>query len=137
MMVDLIIFSFGLSGCFWIIYVFYTAIRIQWFIVKRYEIETDLMGTIAFKEHATFTRSLPPFFSSAMYTAHLLMCLWGWPIFYNKKPFRDIDNPAKVLSHFSKDELRRVRMYGIGGAILILHMIVAYILKYTRPVLYG
>jgi hypothetical protein len=137
MNVDIPIFVFGVSGCFWIIYALYTAIRIQLFIVKRYEIETDLMDTIAFKEHATFTRSMPPFFSSAVYTGHLLLFLWGWRISRNKKAFRDIDNPSKVLCHFSKDELRRVRMYGISGTILTLHMIVAYIVKCTRPVLYG
>jgi len=50
-MVDLCIFSFGLSGCFWISYGLYVAVRIQWFIVKRYENETyflffnDVHGT--------------------------------------------------------------------------------------------
>jgi hypothetical protein len=129
----LILFLFGLSGGFWIIYVLYTAIRIQWFIVKRYEIETDLLDTIAFKEHATFTRYLPPFFSSAMYTGHLLMFLWGWRISRNKKAFRDIDNPTKVLRHFSKGELIRVKKYGISSIILVLHMIALYIIDYLLP----
>jgi hypothetical protein len=129
----LILFLFGLSGGFWIIYVLYTAIRIQWFIVKRYEIETDLMESIFFKEHATFTRAVPPFFSSAMYTAHLLMCLWGWQIFCNKKVFRDVDNPTKVLRHFSEGELRRVKKYVISSIILVIHMIALYIVDYLLP----
>jgi len=129
----LTLFLFGLSGGFWIIYVLYTAIRIQWFIVKRYEIETDLMESIFFKEHATFTCVVPPFFSSAMYTAHLLMCLWGWRIFCNKKVFRDVDNPSKVLCHFTENELRRVKKYGISSIILVLHMIALYIIDYVMP----
>ena len=117
----------ALSGCFWIIFVLYTAIRIQYFIVQRYEIETDLMEMNFFKEHATFTRAVPPFFSSAMYTAHLLICHCGWRIFHNKKAFKDVDNPAKVTRHFSEGELKRVKIYGISCIILILHMIFAYI----------
>ena len=132
----LLLFLFGLSGGFWMIYCLYTAIRIQYFIVKRYEIETDLMDTIAFKEHATFTRSVPPFLSSAMYTGHLLLFLWGWRISRNKKAFRDIDQPSKVLNHFSKGELKRVKMYGISFLVVILHMSVAYSLKYYRPELF-
>jgi hypothetical protein len=133
----LILFVFGLSGGFWMIYGLYVSFRIQWFIVKRYEIETDLMDTIAFKEHATFTRHLPPFFSSAMYTGHLLMFLWGWRISRNRKAFRDIDNPSKVLSHFSKDELRKVKMFGISSIVVILHMIIAYLLNFYRPELFS
>jgi hypothetical protein len=124
----------SVSTCFWIIYGLYTAIRIELFIVKRYEVETDLMDAIFFKEHATFTRSLPPFFSSALYTGHLSMVLWGWRIYRSKKAFRDIDNPSKVLKHFSTDELKRVRMYGISGTILILHVIGIYIFKYIQSV---
>jgi hypothetical protein len=136
-MVDICIFFFGLSGCFWITFGLYVAVRIQWFIVKRYEIETDLMDSIFFKEHATFTRAVPPFFSSAMYTAHLLMCLWGWRIFHNKKVFRDVDNPSKVTMKFSKRELKRVRMYGISCILIALHGIAFYILRYIRPEIYG
>jgi hypothetical protein len=136
-MVDLFIFFFGLSGCFWITFGLYVAVRIQWFIVKRYEIETDLMEAIFFKEHATFTRSLPAFFSSALYTGHLLMLLWGWRIYRNKKAFRDIDHPSEILSHFSQAELRKVKKFGVSGIIVIIHMIGVYILKYTRPVLFG
>jgi hypothetical protein len=36
------------------------------FIVKRYEQQTSLLDTVFFKEHATFTRYIPDFFSSAM-----------------------------------------------------------------------
>ena len=128
-----ILFLFGVSGGFWIIYGLYISFRIQRFIVKRYETETDLLDTIAFKEHATFTRYLPPFFSSAMYTGHLLIFLWGWRISHNKKAFRDIDNPTKVLRHFSEDELRRVKMFGISSIILVLHMIALYIIDYVLP----
>jgi hypothetical protein len=132
----LILFLFGLSGGFWMIYGFYISFRIEWFIVKRYEVETDLMDAIFFKEHATFTRSLPPFFSSALYTGHLLMLLWGWRIYSNKKAFRDIDKPSKVLCHFSSHELRKVKMFGISCIVVVLHMIVLYVLDYFRPELF-
>jgi hypothetical protein len=137
MMIDLCIFSFGLSCGFWMIYGLYTAIRIQHFIVKRYEIETNLMDAVFFQEHATFTRWLPPFFSSALYTGHLMMLLWGWRIYYNKKAFRDIDKPSKVLSHFSKGELKRVKKYGISMIVVILHMIIGYLLNSYCPELFS
>jgi hypothetical protein len=130
------LFVFGLSGGFWMIYCFYVSLRIEWFIVKRYEIETDLMDAIFFKEHATFTRALPAFFSSALYMGHLLMLLWGWRIYNNKKAFRDIDNPSKVLRHFSDNELRRVKMCVISFAIFTFHIIAAYTLKLCRPELF-
>ena len=103
MMNDLCMFSFGLSCGFWMIYGLYTAIRIQHFIVKRYEIETDLMVSIFFKEHAMF------------------------------KVFRDVDNPLKVLFHFTENELRRVKKYGISSIILVLHMTALYIIDSLLP----
>jgi hypothetical protein len=125
--IELFLDIVALSGCFWIIYGLYVSIRIEFFIVKRYEVETDLMDAIFFKEHATFTRSLPAFFSSALYTGHLLMLLWGWRMYRKKKAFRDIDDPSKVLNHFSKDELRRVKTFGISCIILTAHVIIVYI----------
>lgn len=59
---EFIIDLFALSGGFWLLFSFYTSFRIRRFIVKRYEQETDLLNSIYFKEHATFTRYLPIFF---------------------------------------------------------------------------
>ena len=52
----------GISLCASGLFGLYISIRIERFIVKRYEEETDLLNTVFFREHATFTRSIPDFF---------------------------------------------------------------------------
>lgn len=111
----------ALSGGFWLIYGFYISIRIERFIVKRYEEETDLLSTVFFREHATFTRSIPNFFSSAMYTSHLLMCLWGWWLYAGRKVFRDIEDPAFVIQKFSKKEIRWVKGFAVSCLVIAIH----------------
>lgn len=123
----------GLSGGFWLIYCLYISIRSMRFIVNRYEQETDLLETIFFKEHATFTRYLPDFFSSAMYSSHLLICKWGWRIYHNKKMFRDIDNPEMILRNFSTKEIRKIKWYAISGLMFIIHCVLYYIFRYMWP----
>lgn len=119
----------SLSGCFWMVLFLYISIKIERFIVKRYEQETDLLDTIFFKEHATFTRSIPDFFSSVMYTSHLLMCRWGWFLYKNRKMFRDISDTEVVTKHFSKKEMRLVKWFGISGLVFAAHGIGFYFLK--------
>jgi hypothetical protein len=123
----------GLSCGFWIIYGVYISIRIERFIVKRYEQETDLLNTVFFKKHATFTRSLPDFFSSSLYNAHLLMCVWGWRLYKNRKMFRDIDNPKIVTQHFSTKEIRQAKWFLISGIAFILHGAAYYIFSLIWP----
>lgn len=135
--IELLLDFWALSFCSWLIYAFYITLRVQWFIVKRYEVETDLIDTIFFKEHATFTRIAPSFFSSTMYTVHLLMCLWGWSFFRKKKVFRDVDNPLKVLNNFSSAELLKVKRSAIGTLVVILHGIAYFAFKYKWPVIFG
>ncbi len=123
----------SLSGGFWLLYAFYTSFRIRGFIIKRYEQETDLLNTVYFKEHATFTRYIPDFFSSAMYTAHLISFLWYWNYFKKKKPYRDIKDAKDVLQHFSSKEIGRVKWFAINGLILIFHGIAYYIFRAIWP----
>lgn len=111
----------GISLCAWGLFAFYTSFRIRRFIVKRYEQETDLLNTVFFKEHASFTRYLPNFFSSVTYATHLLMCVWGWWLYSKRKVFRDVQDPNFVIQHFSPKEIRRVKWFAINGAILVAH----------------
>ena len=108
----------AVSGCCWVLYALYNSIRIQKFIIKRNEEETDLLNTVFFREHATFTRYLPPLMSSPMYTSHLSMCLWGWRIYKGRKMFRDLEDPTLVTRHFSSKEIRRVRWFALNVFIL-------------------
>ncbi len=124
---------FALSLCIWIVFGLYISIRIERFIVKRYEQETDLLNTIFFKEHATFTQNIPNFFSSAMYTSHLLMCVWGWSFYRKRKMYRDIGSPEIITCHFSEKEIRQVKWFAISGLIVIIHGIAYYSLRLIWP----
>jgi hypothetical protein len=121
---------FAISLCAWGLFGLYISIRIERFIVKRYEKETDLLNTVFFKEHATFTRYIPAFFSSAMYTSHLLMCVWGWWLYAKRKPFRDIEDPIFVIQHFSQKEIRRAKWFAISCLIVAFHGI-AYLVFWS------
>ncbi len=123
----------GLSGGFWLLFGLYISIRVEQFIVKRYEKETDLLDTVFFREHATFTRHIPDFFSSAMYSSHLLMCVWGWWLYEKRKVFRDIKDPFIVIQHFSQKEIRRVKWFAISCLIVALHGIAYLFLRFTWP----
>jgi hypothetical protein len=118
---------------FWVIYGLYISIRIERFIVKRYEQQTNLLDTVFFREHATFTRYIPDFFSSAMYTSHLLMCVWGWGFYKNRKMYRDIDSAETITGHFSAKEIRQAKCFAISGLIFIIHGIAYYIFKLIWP----
>jgi hypothetical protein len=128
---------FAFSGGFWILFGLYTSIRIERFIVKRYEEETDLLNTIFFKEHATFTRVIPNFFSSALYTSHLLMCLWGWWLYAKKKAFRDIKDPIFVIRHFSQKEVLRVKWFAISCIVVAFHGIAYFLFRSIWPEVLG
>jgi hypothetical protein len=111
----------SVSACFWSLFLVYMSIRIHLFIVKRYEKETDLLDTVYFKEHATFTKSLPGFMASALYMGHLLSFIWWWDYCRNKRPYRDIKESVEVIRYFAAKEIRRVKWFAIGSLILIFH----------------
>jgi hypothetical protein len=115
------------------IFCLYISIRIERFIVKRYEHETDLLNTIYFKEHATFTRYIPNFFSSAIYTSHLLTFIWGWNYFRKKKPYRDIRKADDVIRNFSNQELRCAKWFAICCLIIAIHVAGYFIFKSICP----
>jgi hypothetical protein len=123
----------SISGAFWSLFCFYTSIRIMQFIVRRYEQETDLLKTIYFKEHATFTRYLPGYLSSGLYIAHLISFIWLWNYCRKKRPYRDIAKADQVLRHFSIKEIRKIKIYVISGIILIFHGLVYLIFHIIRP----
>ena len=120
-----------MSACFWLLLALFVSIRIQLFIVKRYERETDLLDTICFKEHATFTRMIPGFFSSSIYIAHLLSVVWLWNICSKKKPFRDISSPQDITQFFSKKEIRRVKWFAYLSIILYVHLCTDFLIRYS------
>lgn len=122
-----------LSGGVWIILGLYFSVRMQIFIVKRYEKETGLLNTVFFEEHATFTRYLPGFLSSAMYASHLLMVLWGWSIYKSKKAYRDIKDPSAVTLHFTAKEVRIVKWFGICSFLALSHAVALFIFKFIWP----
>lgn len=130
---EFLIDLFALSGGFWLLFAFYTSFRIRSFIIKRYEQETDILNTVFFKEHASFTRYLPDLFSSVTYTTHLLMCVWGWRIYSKRKVFRDVQDPNFVIQHFSSKEIRRVKWFAINGAVLVAHGIAYFIFRSRWP----
>jgi len=131
--IDLFAGLWGLSLCAWGIFGLYISIRIERFIVKRYEQETDLLDTVFFREHATFTRHIPDFFSSAMYASHLLMCVWGWWLYARRKAFRDIKDPFFVIQHFSRQEIRRVKWSAIIYLVLALYGVTYLIFRSIWP----
>ena len=127
----------GLSGAIWLLLGIYISIRIERFIVKRYEEETDLLDSIYFKEHATFTRHLPDFFSSALYTSHLTTFIWVWNYVKKRKAYRDIEDAQQVLRHFSKQEILRVKGFTVSIAILVIHGIAYLVFRSVWPEVFG
>jgi hypothetical protein len=124
---------FALSLCSWGIYSLYNILRLQTFIVRRYEEETELLNTVFFKDHVTFSRYLPGFLSSALYGGHLLMCVWGWRLYGGKKVFRDISNPDFVTHHFSQKEIRRIKTYAVCFVAIAIHGVSFLIFRVIWP----
>lgn len=84
--IDHLAVLWALSLCSWGIFCFYLLIRIDRFIVKRYEQQTDLLNTLYFMEHAVQSRYAPMFISSGVYMAHLLSIAWCWNYVRKKNP---------------------------------------------------
>ena len=129
-----------LSACSWTIFGLYMALSIQRFIVKRYQEETDLSRTYFFSRHMPFARHLPNFFSSPLYSSHLLMFVWGWKFVKfvkekrkNVKYYDDIIGPEEITRYFSRKEIRRVKISTIVYLIIIAHVIAYYIFGLIWP----
>jgi hypothetical protein len=105
--------------------------------VNRYENETCLTKTIFFQNHVPFVRSLPSSFSAGFYGVHLLMCIWGWPIFCKKTVFKDIKDPSFVSGFFSAKEVRRVKWMLISGLMFFAHGVAYFFFRFIWPEPFG
>jgi hypothetical protein len=92
------------------------------FIVPRYEKETGLIDTVAFKEVTPFARYLPSFWSSLAYMMHLVNFLWFWRWVQDSKIYRDIDDAQQVTSKFSRKEIWLVHLDLASMIILAIHV---------------
>jgi exosortase/archaeosortase len=130
---DILFDLLTISGCSWTLFSLFVSIRIERFIVKRYEQETDLLDTVFFSEHATFSRYLPNLLSSTMYTTHLLMCVWGWWLYEKRKAFRDIKDPYVIIRHFSKKEIRWAKWFAVSCTIVAIHGVAYLVFRSIWP----
>lgn len=130
---ELFIGLFSISGCFWILAYLYSNFSIKEFIVRRYKVETDLVNTVFFKDHAKFIRYLPDFLSAGFFGTHLLMCAWGWRLYRDKEFFSDIERPECVTQHFSSKEIRNTKKMLLCGIILFLHIIAYFLIRVVWP----
>lgn len=134
---------FSLSACFWMLYTLYAMIRVRYFIINRYEQETNLSKTKYFTEMMPWAKHIPPFFRSSIYLSHLLKFRW-----YEKKDrfatkkkngkgeivyYDDIMSPEQVTSHFSKKEIRLVKRVVYVFLLVVIHVAGLYILKVIWP----
>lgn len=127
----------GISLCSWGLLYLCAQYTIKKFIVDRYENETDLMETAFFENHVPFVKYLPGMLSAGFYGTHLNMCLWGWSFFGKRKVFKDIDDPATVVGHFSKKEIWKVKWVFICGMILFAHGVAYYCFRYIWPEIFN
>ena len=134
---EMIMDLFVLSGCLWLLFLVYESIRIQLFIVKRYEQETNLRETKYFKEQLTFIDYCPAFIRSAMYTFHLLSFAWGWSLIQRIKKkvtyYDDIESPEYVTNNFSKKEIRQAKLCTLSEMVLVFHAITYLVFRITWP----
>lgn len=127
------------SACMWLLFGVYLVLSVQRFIVKRYEQETPLSKMRFFNEYLSFTKALPAFFKSSIYTCHLILFVWGWKIIKRIKKkkrvryYDDIETPEDVLKYFSTKEIRRVKLEIITLMIITVHVIGMDILESLWP----
>ena len=121
-----------ISAGSWLIFGLYSISSIKKFIIKRYEEETNLLGTAFFREHFAFAPYQPSFFSSGLYAAHLLMCIWGWQ-FFKGRVFIDIASPDIITQHFTEEEISRVKRLVFVFLIIFLHLIGMELINWIRP----
>jgi hypothetical protein len=120
---------YSISAASWLIFGLYLIMSVQRFIVRRYEKETKLSEMMFFNEYLIFTRHLPSFFRSSIYSCHLILFAWGWKIVQKIKEkqrikyYDDIEAPEDVLRYFSKKEVRRVKLVVITLIIITAHVV--------------
>lgn len=124
---------FFISLCGWGLFCLYLIFSVKCFINRRFEEETDLLNTKAFREHLTFIRYLPNHMAASIYATHLIELMWLWNWIKNRKAYTDIKNPEYILQHFSKKELRRVKWFAVSMIIIILHGIAYYLFRFIWP----
>jgi hypothetical protein len=131
------IYSF--SACGWLVFGLYLVFSVQRFIVKRYEQETNLSDTKFFKEHLPFTKHLPSFFRSTVYSCHLILFTWAWKAIQKGKArkriryYDDINTQRDVMRYFSQQEIRRVKLVVIVLVIITAHVIGMDVVDWIWP----
>ena len=130
---DLMIDLFALRVRSWGICGLYTCFRIGRFIVKRYEQKTGLLNTVLFTNHVPFAKYLPNFFSSEIFTGHLMICLWGWRYFKNKRAFKDKKDSEEIKKHFAEKEIKKVSRYALVVLVFLTHIIIYYTFLLVWP----
>jgi predicted MFS family arabinose efflux permease len=111
-----------LSGTIWMLVAIVAHFSVMRFIVPRYEKETGLIDTVAFKEVTPFAIYLPSFWSSLVYMMHLVNFLWFWRWVQHSKIYRDIDNAHQVTGKFSRKEIWLVHLDLASMILSVLHL---------------
>lgn len=124
---------FSFSALAWALIYLITNYRLKKFIVSRYKEETNLTQTTFFRNHVPFVLCLPDYLSAGFFGTHLMMCVWGWRFFGERKVFSDIDDPQMVTRHFSRKEIRRAKWVLSSGFILFFHGIAYFIFRSIWP----
>ena len=130
---------YSISASAWLILGLYLILSVQRFIVRRYEKETKLGEMMFFNEYLIFTRHLPSFFRSSIYSCHLILIAWGWSIVKKSKEkqkikyYDDIETPEDVMQYFSKKEVRRVKLVILTLIIITAHVIGMDVLDWIWP----
>ena len=123
----------SLSAFIWAIFGLYSSFRVGRFIIRRYEQETKLIRTSFFMNHFPFTKYLPDFFSSEIYTGHLIISLWGWRYFKGKKVFKDIKDPKEITKYFSTNEIKLVKHYVFAIVVFVVHILAYFVFRIVWP----
>jgi ABC-type long-subunit fatty acid transport system fused permease/ATPase subunit len=113
---------FLLSGTIWMLVAILTHFSVMRFIVPRYEKETGLIDTVAFKEVTPFARHLPSLWSSIVYISHLVNFLWFWKWVNHLKIYRDIDDAKQVTGNFTRKEIWLVHLDLASMIISVVHL---------------
>lgn len=130
---------YSISACTWLLFGIYLILSVQKFIVKRYEQETKLSETKFFYDYLKFTKHLPSFFRSSIYSCHLILFVLGWNIVKKSKEkkrirhYDDIEAPEDVLQYFSKKEIQRVKFTFLALIIITAHLIGMDVLEWIWP----
>ena len=112
---------FLISGTIWMLVWVFAHFSVMRFIVPRYEKETGLIDTVAFKEVTPFARYLPSLWSSFVYMTHLVNFVWFWRWVQHLKIYRDIDDAKQVTGKFSRKEILLVHLDLASMTLSVIH----------------